>query len=102
MEQEQEQPKTYSNRELYMLIKSNSDLNLEQHKNILESIQTFHEATNETLKKLVVQTTKTNGNVMDLLLWRMYVKGQTYIIPLVVAALVSGIVTFILKHFQII
>ncbi len=102
MEQEQEQPKTYSNRELYMLIKSNSDLNLEQHKNILESIQTFHEATNETLKKLVVQTTKTNGNVMDLLLWRMYVKGQTYVIPLVVAALVSGIVTFILKHFQII
>ena len=102
MEQEQEQPKTYSNRELYMLIKSNSDLNLEQHKNILESIQTFHEATNETLKKLVVQTTKTNGNVMDLLLWRMYVKGQTYVIPLVVGALVSGIVTFILKHFNII
>ena len=98
---EQEQPKEYSNRELYMLIKSYSDLNLEQHKNILESIQTFHEATNETLKKLVVQTTKTNGNVMDLLLWRMYVKGQTYVIPLVVGALVSGVVTFILKHFNI-
>ena len=98
---EQEQPKEYSNRELYMLMKGNSDLNLEQHKAIFESIKNFHETTAKTLEELVIQTKKTNGNVMDLLLWRMYVKGQTYVIPLVIGALVSGVVTFILKHFNI-
>jgi len=98
---EQEQPKEYSNRELYMLIQGNSNLNLEQHKAIAESIKVFHEATNETLKKLVIQTTKTNGNVMDLLLWRMYVKGQTYVIPLVVGAVISAVVAYLFQHFKI-
>ena len=99
---EQEQPKTYSNRELYMLIRSNSDLNLEQHKAIFESIKNFHETTAKTLEELVIQTKKTNGNVMDLLLWRMYVKGQTYVIPLVVGAVISAVVAYVVNHFHLI
>jgi len=99
---EQEQPKTYSNRELYMLIRSNSDLNLEQHKAIFESIKNFHETTAKTLAELVAQTKKTNGNVMDLLLWRMYVKGQTYVIPLVVGAVISAVVAYVVNHFHLI
>lgn len=99
---EQEQPKEYSNRELYMLIRSNSDLNLEQHKAIAGSIKVFHESTNKTLAELVAQTKKTNGNVMDLLLWRMYVKGQTYVIPLVVGAVISAVVAYVVNHFHLI
>ena len=96
-----EPPKSYTSRELWMLIKNNNDTNLLQHKIIQESIDEFHRATRSTLEEISKQTKKTNGSVMDLLLWRMYVKGQTWIIPLLVGGIVSIIVSIILSFIKI-
>lgn len=89
---ENEEPKSYTNRELWLLIKNNNDTNLLQHQSITDSIREFHRTTKETLDEIVKQTKKTNGNVTDLLLWKMYVKGQTWILPVVISAIISGVV----------
>lgn len=93
----EDHPKEYTNRELYMLIDRNNETNLLQHKAILESLNTFHETTNKKLDELVAQTTKTNGNVKDLLLWRANVEGKTFIIPIVISAIVAGIIAFLFQ-----
>jgi len=97
---ENEEPKTYTNRELFLLIKSNNETNLLQHESILKSLQDFHCSTRVTLDELVKQTKKTNGNVMDLLLWRAFVKGQTWIIPIVVSAIISAVVGIMFINFK--
>ena len=81
MDTEPRNEQVYTNRELWMLIERNNELNLAQHQTILE-----------TLDQLLAQAKKTNGNVMDLLLWRAYVKGAVWIVPLIVGGGVSLIV----------
>jgi len=61
-----ENPKQYTNRELYLLIKANNDTNLLQHQSILQSLHDFHSSTKETLSRIECQTTKTNGKVKSL------------------------------------
>lgn len=98
--EETEQPKSFTNRELWMLIDKNNQTNLLQHQSIQDSIKDFHKVTKETLEEIVKQTKKTNGNVMDLLLWRMYIKGATYVIPLIVSAVISGVIGLIFVAFK--
>lgn len=98
--EEQNEPKNFTNRELWMLIKSNYDTNLLQHKEMLKNLTDFHESTNKTLSEIVVQTKKTNGNVMDLLLWRATVKGATWIVPVLVSAIISGAVALAYSYFK--
>ncbi len=85
-ERRQDHIDEYTNRELFLLIESNQ-----------EKADNFHEVVIKRLDALVEQTTKTNGNVMSLLLWRATVKGATWIVPLVVSAIISSIVAYILK-----
>lgn len=96
----EEQPKEYTNRELYMLFSRLNETNQLQHKAISESLANFHITTNATLESILNQTKRTNGNVMDLLLWKMYVKGQTWVIPIVVGSVVSCIVAIIFNEFK--
>ena len=77
----------YTNRELFMLIEQSNEASAE-----------FHKTVTKQLEELVIQTKKTNGNVMDLLLWRAYVKGQVWIVPLIVSALISGIIALGFKY----
>lgn len=78
----------YTNRELFMLIEQSR-----------QASEEFHDTITRKLDEVIVQTKKTNGNVMDLLLWRAYVKGQVWIVPLIVSALISGIVALFFKGF---
>ena len=81
-----EAPETYTNRELAMLIESNSETNLLQHEALRKSIADFHETTNATLQTILAQTTKTNGRVTRLESWRSYILGGmallTFLIPI--------------------
>jgi len=97
---ETEEPKSFTNRELWMLIDKNSQTNLLQHKSITDSLQEFHKTTKETLDLILAQTSKTNGRVNKLELWQSYVKGATYLVPLVISALVSGIVGLLFFYFK--
>ena len=91
---------SYTNRELFILFDSAQQADIEAHKNILEGMETFHNSVGKKLDELVVQTKKTNGNVMDLLLWRAFVKGQTWIIPIVVSAIISAVVGIMFINFK--
>jgi hypothetical protein len=93
----EDEPKTFTNRELWMLIDKNNQTNLLQHKSLLDSQTEFHNTVKETLSLILAQTSKTNGRVNNLELWRSYVKGSTFIIPIVISALVGGLVTFLIK-----
>jgi len=92
----EDEPKIFTNRELWLLIKSNQDTNLLQHQSIQDSIKDFHKVTKETLERIEAQTIKTNGSVRGLLLWQSYVKGSTWILPIIVSSIVSGIVGLII------
>lgn len=93
----EEEPKTFTNRELWMLIDRNNQTNLLQHQSLLVSQEEFHKTTLSTLKLILEQTSKTNGRVNKLELWQSYVKGSTFIIPIVVSAIVGGLVTILIK-----
>jgi hypothetical protein len=54
---------------------------------------------NNQLQEIIKAQKYTNGNVMDLLLWKMYVKGQMWVVPIIVAALISGAVGLVFKFF---
>ena len=81
-----ESPETYTNRELAMLINANSDTNLLQHEAIRKSLEEFHKTTNDTLQSILAQTSKTNGRVNRLEIWRSYMLGGmallTFLIPI--------------------
>jgi len=86
--------KTYTNRELYLLIDKNNQVNLEQHKAVIDSVYNFHETTRkdlvelkDTLCKVLKQTEKTNGSVLRLLLWKAGVEGKIWIIPILISAI---------------
>jgi hypothetical protein len=70
-----DEAKQFTNRELYMLIDKNNETNHLQHDALLESIKTFHDKTEGTLKTILEQTTKTNGRVNKLENWKMYLSG---------------------------
>jgi hypothetical protein len=70
-----DETKQYSNRELYLLLDKNNEMNQLQHTAIIQSIQAFHDKTEGTLKTILEQTTKTNGRVNKLEGWRMYMAG---------------------------
>jgi hypothetical protein len=60
----------FTNRELYLLLQKTNETNLLQHQAILSSLENFHTNTNDTLAKLLTQTTRTNGRVTKLENWR--------------------------------
>lgn len=82
----QETPESFTNRELAMLINGNNDTNLLQHEALRKSIADFHETTNSTLQAILAQTSKTNGRVNRLEMWRSYILGGmallTFLIPI--------------------
>lgn len=87
----QDAPETYTNRELAMLISSNSDTNLLQHEALKKSMEEFHKITHDTLQTILAQTTKTNGRVNKLEMWRSYTLGAmallTFLIPITMWAI---------------
>ena len=95
----EDEPKSYTNRELGMLIKSNADTNQLQHEKIILSLNDFHKQTKETLELLLVQTTKTNGSVRELQLWKANFEGKTYAVPIIVSAIIAGAVGLLFKLF---
>jgi len=97
MEQE---PQSFTNRELWMLIDKNNQTNLLQHQSLMDGQREFHKTTKETLDLILSQTSKTNGRVNKLELWQSYISGQVWIIPTIVGAVVSGIIAFIINHFK--
>lgn len=82
----QEAPEEFTNRELAMLINGNNDTNLLQHEMIRKNMEDFHKATQETLQAILAQTSKTNGRVNRLEMWRSYILGGmallTFLIPI--------------------
>jgi hypothetical protein len=70
-----DETKQFTNRELYMLIDKNNELNKLQHEALLQSIQNFHETTGTTLGSILTQTQRTNGRVTKLEGWRSYTAG---------------------------
>ena len=91
------EPQSFTNRELWMLIDRNNQTNLLQHEALKKSMEEFHKTTHETLLSILAQTSKTNGRVNKIELWQSYVKGSTWIIPIVVSAVVGGLVTILAK-----
>jgi hypothetical protein len=83
---EKDNPKQYTNRELFLLIKGNNDTNQLQHDALLASIKNFHEKTEETLKTILAQTTKTNGRVNKLENWQAGVVAVTILLSTLVPA----------------
>lgn len=81
----------YTNRELYLLQQASDEKNELQHEAILESLKNFHKNTDETLNKLLAQTTRTNGRVSRLELWRSGIVACIallgFLIPLAINAL---------------
>lgn len=78
-----------------MLIDRNNQTNLLQHQALIESQKEFHKTTRETLELILAQTSKTNGRVNKIELWQSYVKGSTWIIPIIVSAIVGGAITLL-------
>jgi len=82
----QETPEEFTNRELAMLIGANNDTNILQHEAIKKSLEEFHKATEATLQSILAQTSKTNGRVNRLEIWRSYMLGGmallTFLIPI--------------------
>lgn len=79
---------TYTNRELWIKNEDYQKANDLAHKEL--SIK---------LDEILVQVKKTNGSVFDLLLWRATVKGYTYVVPLLVSAVVGTAVAYIFNKF---
>jgi len=79
---------SYTNREIWLQIENFINNSNEQHK-----------ALDTKIDEIIKAQKYTNGNVMDLLLWRATTKGQFYIIPLIVAAIISGVVGLMFKEF---
>ena len=95
-----------TNRELGMLIKNNLEKNELQHQAIMDSQKAFHEkmemvqtANSEKLDNILVQTTKTNGSVRGLLLWRANLQGKVFIIIALASTLFAGVITIALNYF---
>ena len=77
-----EETQQFTNRELYMLIDKNNEMNQLQHTALMESIKTFHENTETTLSSILAQTQRTNGrvtkgeeNINKLNDWKQYIAG---------------------------
>ena len=77
-----------TNRELYLMIDAN-------HKETMKEISYIKE-----------QTTKTNGRVTksceeieNLKLWKANIIGKAYILPLIVAGIISGLIGLLFKKF---
>lgn len=49
------------------------------------------------LDEIISAQKYTNGSVRDLLLWREYVKGQIWVVPLIVTSVISGLVGLAFK-----
>lgn len=60
----------YTNRELYLLLNSNAEKNELQHQAIITRLEELNKISTGTLDKLLAQTTRTNGRVSRLELWR--------------------------------
>lgn len=99
---------SYTNRELYLLTKANNDTNLLQHQSLIDSQLAFHKANRETLDIItnkideVIKAQKyTNGNVMDLLLWRATTTGKMFVFPIVIGAVIAGVVSFFFNNINL-
>lgn len=84
-----EAPQKCTNEELYLIIQSN------------------HAETMREVSFIKEQTTKTNGCVnklkdemIDIKLWRANVQGKTWILPIVISAIISGVVGFLFLHMK--
>ena len=101
-------PENITNRELGTMIQNNLEKNELQHEAIMTSLRSFHDKTEvclaeteKTLNRILDQTTKTNGSVRGLLLWRANIQGKTFLVPILISAIVAGIIAFIVNHFSL-
>jgi hypothetical protein len=65
----------------------------------IKESENLHKSIDLKIDEIIKAQKYTNGNVMDLLLWRAYTKGQIWIIPLVVGSIISGVVALLFKQF---
>jgi predicted transcriptional regulator len=79
------EPSNFTNRELALLI---------------EGVKEHHrESFNELVKKLdrvLEQTTKTNGRLGVIEIWKANIEGRLWILPIITSAVVAGIIKIIL------
>ena len=87
-----DETKQYSNRELYLLLDKNNEMNQLQHTAIQQSIQAFHDKTEGTLKTILEQTTKTNGRVNKLEGWKMYLSGGIALFCLIILPVIFFVI----------
>lgn len=99
-EKENVNSQAYTNRELYMLIERNNDFNLEAHQNMLDKMEGQYLTLLSSIEKVLAQATKTNGRVNGLELREQYRLGQVWMVPMVVGAVVSGIVALLFNYFK--
>lgn len=99
-EKENVNSQAYTNRELYMLIERNNDFNLEAHQNMLDKMDGQYEGMIKRMEAILEQATKTNGRVNGLELREQYRLGQVWMVPMVVGAVVSGIVALLFNYFK--
>lgn len=92
-------PKNVTNRELALMIYHNLEKNEMQHKAILAKVESYNTKSEETLKKILEQTTKTNGSVKGLLLWRANIRGKTFLIPGIISATIAAVIAWVVNYF---
>jgi hypothetical protein len=85
----------YSNRELDQFFKANDAHAEALHQTLMQRMDVFESNTSTALMEIKQQTTKTNGSVASLKLWRAYLTGgmavlTVLVIPILIAFIDSG------------
>lgn len=84
--------RTYTDREIDSFVKRYDDLIKQSHEAIMQRMDVFESNTSTSLEEIKVQTTKTNGSVASLKIWRAYMTGAIAVIAFVVVPVIGYVV----------
>ena len=78
------QPQQFTNRELAILMQ-----NIKEHHSESFSI------VDKKLEQILIQTTKTNGRISAVEMWKANIEGRLWVVPIIVSAVIAGVVKLV-------
>jgi hypothetical protein len=77
-------PQQFTNRELAMLMQNIKEHHMESF-NVLD----------KKLEQILIQTTRTNGRVSGIEMWKANIEGRLWVVPIIVSAVIAGVVKLV-------